>query len=193
MAALCWSHMVTTVEWGKHWLHCATAVKDTTHGNLTKPPHLPLRRGHDLWSGPGQRDLAGGACRCSSQFPKSDIWARRRFQSKLLPPQPRAAFFSSPTLLLWGKRPFCTWRFAYLQPSLPPPTSKLCRGGRGHQWSLWTLLHNNLLKDGISTSDSARHSPAPLSKLVRARGPEAKLIVHKLIQPPWFCLFKWDS
>lgn len=93
MAALCWSHMVTTVEWGKHWLHCATAVKDTTHGNLTKPPRLPLRRGHDLWSGPGQRDLAGGACRCSSQFPKSDIWARRRFQSKLLPLQPRAAFF----------------------------------------------------------------------------------------------------
>lgn len=68
-------------------------------------------------------------------------------------------------------------------------TSKLW----GHQWSPWTLLHNNLLKDGISISDSARHSPAPLSKLVRAQGPEAKLIVHKLIQPPWFCLFKWDS
>lgn len=57
-----------------------------------KPPHLPLRRGHDLWSGPGRRDLASGGCRCSSQFPKSDIWARRRFAVQAALPTAKSCF-----------------------------------------------------------------------------------------------------
>lgn len=44
-----------------------------------KPPHLPLKRGHDLLSGLAERP--SGACRCASQFWKSYIWSRRPFQA----------------------------------------------------------------------------------------------------------------
>lgn len=64
---------------------------------------------------------------------------------------------------------------------------------RGHQWSLWILLYCDLLRDGFVSLVEVRHSPAPLSKLVRVPGPKAKPIVHKLIRPPRFCLFKWKS
>lgn len=153
-----------------------------------KPLRLPLKRGHDLFYRSRTETWPGGACRCSSRSPAVLHLVQALVSVQLQSPQPSAALSAAPTPL---------WQAAILYMkiclSLPPPTSKFCRGGWGHQWSLWTRLHNNLLKDGISISDSARHSPAPLSKLVRARGPEAKLIVHKLIQPPRFCLFKWDS
>lgn len=47
VVSLCWPYMVTTKN-EEHWLYCTNAVKDTTHGDLMKPPHLPLKRGHDL-------------------------------------------------------------------------------------------------------------------------------------------------
>ena len=135
VVSLCWSHVVTAKA-QQHWLHCVNAVKDTTHGNLMKPPHLPLKRGRDLFSGLLDGDLAGGARRCSSQFPKSYIWSRRRFQSKLRSPQPSAAFFCR-SYTLRGKRPFCTWSFACLQPETAPTRlQKFCSRWRGHQWSL---------------------------------------------------------
>lgn len=115
----------------------------------------------------------------------------RGFQSKLHALQSSTAFSTPYTLC--GKQPFCTWGFASLQPESASTNFKVLHEGWGHQWSLRILLHNKLVEGWISISDSARHSPAPLSKLVRTQGPKAKLIVHKLIQPPWFCLFKWDS
>lgn len=88
-----------------------------------KPAHLPQQRGHDLWRGPAQ---TVEACRCSSRFPKAYIWSRRRLQSKLLSPQPKAAFFHR-SYTLCGKRPFCTWRFAYLPPHSASSNFKVVR------------------------------------------------------------------
>lgn len=56
----------------------------------------------------------------------------------------------------------------------------------GHQWSLWITPHNKLLKDGflpLTQRDTVRrHFP---SSSERRGAPKAKLIVHKLIQPPF--------
>ena len=193
MVALCWPYTVTT-RTEEHWMYCAALM--LSEHMRPPPPLIYLCREVTTFGALQDRDLAGGVLRCSTHSPDSDVVrSRRRFQAELGSSRPRAAvlLFCCFSTLFEANGHFGSWIFPCLQSRLLPPASKRCGGGGGHQWSLWTLLHNNLLKDGISTSDSRRHSPAPLSELVRARGPGAKLIVHKLIQPPWFCLFKWDS
>lgn len=87
VVSLCWSHLVTTKN-EQQRLH-STWKADETFICLWREVMIFLL----VWD----RDLACGACRCSSQFPKSYIWSRRRFQSKLHSSQPSAAFSPAPT------------------------------------------------------------------------------------------------
>lgn len=104
--------------------------------------------------------------------------------------QPSTAFSTSGD----GKRPFCTLKifsFASLLSvstnfKAPPPYCLSFAPRWGHQWSLWITPHNKLLKDGflpLTQRDTVRrHFP---SSSERRGAPKAKLIVHKLIQPPF--------
>lgn len=73
-----------------------------------------------------------------------------------------------------------------------PPRLGLTRWG--HQWSLWIVLHNKLLKDGflsLTQRDTVRrHFPSSSEH----GGPQGKAYCPQIDPTPlWFCLFKWDS
>lgn len=191
MVPLCWSYRVTAKDRADR-LYCTTAVEDTTHGDLMKTPLFTHERVLDPWSGVGQRpglvESAGAPVSsliptsgpCCAFGPGSDAHGQELLFSLLLHPSWQAAILYTEICL------FAAWVCLHRLQSAAEDgeaTSEACE--RCFTTTCWRM--------GFSTSDSARRSPAPLSKHVRAQGLEAKLIVHKLIQPPWFCLFKWDS
>lgn len=104
-----------------------------------------------------------------------------------------------------GKRPFCTLKFLFFFASSlsastnfkAPPSSffSLFRTKVRPPVKPVNNASQQVVEGWISTSDSARHSPAPLSKLVRTQGaPQGKAYCPQFDPTPlWFCLFKWDS
>lgn len=152
------------------------------------------RKDNDLWRDDISFIAVWGwdlALACAPFRAKSCIWPQCWSPSKSSCTQTERHFLYTPS-------PFVvSGHFVHGDLLLLPPDSSFFPTSKffawGHQWSLWILLYYELLRDGFVSLLEVRHSPAPLSRLVRTPGPQAKLIVHKLIQPPWFCLFKWDS